>query len=1182
MKKRILGVLITLVMLIGLVTVMSISASADTVTYGLWVGGEQFTSEKLTVTGGGGTATYDPDTNTLTLDNYSYTGAGYVHQNSAMIFSELSDTLNIVLKGINTLTGQNNSNGIHIYSNYGSLHISDFAGDNSTGVLNIESNVGIIMSLGSRLTLDDVTLNIKSAYVGLNCPGATLYPTNSTVTITSTNSNAVGELRGINFTDGAANYNVYNSMYSSFSIPDEAKVNISTYQNNKYIKIAPLPPAPQAITAGTATNGTFTVSERSASKGTEITVTATPDTGYTVGAVKVYKTGDESTTVTVTDGKFIMPNYPVTVSVTFAKAYDLWVGGVQVTDANKDNIVVPGATGTAKYDPDSKTLTLNNFSYEGDGYMYGNSYGYDNYAAVYSGTDLTVKLVGTNNVTSSVTGYKTGVAFCVQGALTITDDTADETDSVLNLTGCSGEGLLSEGVLTIKNVTVKSTGVGDSGICCKNAVNINNAIVNIESDNGQALYSYDAITVNDSNVTVSSDKHLGVLLLNSNVMNISNSTVEITAGSEKNAIFVVGSEDDELGKEFVPVFDSAVIVKAGDDAASATEADAKASETYKNRYIKIIPACTVAANYGVDGVDNKEITVTMGDTISLENPVVDGYIFMGWYADADFTTAFDFTNPITEDVTVYAKFADYEGDKEALQDAIDDLETAVNNVETALNNKVSTEKLTEEIGKLNQAIADAKAYADTQDAALKTTLEAADATMNAAITALQNRVTALEAGLTTANGNINTNTGDITALKTDVSILKAWQTEAQSAIEALQTLTGTQGANISALQTAVADLENALTKANDKITAAEVRIAALEGRVTDLEAARAALESAVADLENAVATKADTTTLNEKVDALNTAITNAEKAAKDYADAQDVALKSALETAIEAAKDEAISAAETLVNNAKAELQSKINTKADAATTAEAIQNLQAAVAALQAVKDNYATADATLKADLESKIATAKSDAITAANTALTTAKNELSQAIALKADTATLNAKVDALNIAIANAESVAKAYADTQDDALKAELQTAIANAKSEAIGAAQVLVDNAKAALQTAIDTKADTATVNAAIANLQNAITALEAVKDNYISADAALKLELEAAIERAKQEAIEAAKGYIPYIGTNGNWWIGESDTGIKVEADNGLAILAIVIGSLALVSNIALAAWLFIKKKNS
>ena len=234
-------------------------------------------------------------------------------------------------------------------------------------------------------------------------------------------------------------------------------------------------------------------------------------------------------------------------------------------------------------------------------------------------------------------------------------------------------------------------------------------------------------------------------------------------------------------------------------------------------------------------------------------------------------------------------------------------------------------------------------------------------------------------------------------------------------------------------------------------------------------------------------------------------------------------------------------------------------------------------------MKDDYATADATLKTELEGKIETAKFEVITATNTALTTAKNELSQAIALKADTATLNAKVDALNTAIANAESVAKAYADTQDAALKAELQTAIVNAKSEAIGAAQLLVDNAKAELQTAIDTKADTATVNAAIANLQNAITALEAAKDNYTSADAALKLVLEAAIERAKQEAIEASKGYIPYIGENGNWWIGDTDTGVKAAGDDGkdgAIIVATAVGGTALISNIVLIAWALIKKK--
>ena len=244
----------------------------------------------------------------------------------------------------------------------------------------------------------------------------------------------------------------------------------------------------------------------------------------------------------------------------------------------------------------------------------------------------------------------------------------------------------------------------------------------------------------------------------------------------------------------------------------------------------------------------------------------------------------------------------------------------------------------------------------------------------------------------------------------------------------------------------------------------------------------------------------------------------------------------------------AISAAETLVNNAKAELQSKIDAKADAATTTVAIQNLQAAVAALEAVKDDYAAADAALKTELEGKISAAQTAAISAAETLVNNAKAELTAAINNKADTATLNAKINELNTAIATAEATAKAYTDNA----AATLTTAIATAKSEAISAAETLVNNAKSELQSAIDTKADAATVNAAIANLQNAITALQNAKDNYIAADAALKAELEEKIAKAKQEAIDAAKGHIPYIGTNGNWWIGDTDTGVDANGIKG------------------------------
>ena len=142
----------------------------------------------------------------------------------------------------------------------------------------------------------------------------------------------------------------------------------------------------------------------------------------------------------------------------------------------------------------------------------------------------------------------------------------------------------------------------------------------------------------------------------------------------------------------------------------------------------------------------------------------------------------------------------------------------------------------------------------------------------------------------------------------------------------------------------------------------------------------------------------------------------------------------------------------------------------------------------------------------------------------------------------------KVSELTAAIAAAEAAANAYTDSK----VTELTTAIAMAKSEAISAAETLVNNAKTELQAAIDKNADAVTVATAIMELQAAIDALEAVKDDYTAADAALKAQLEAAIAKAKEEAIAAAKNHIPYIGENGNWWIGDTDTGVNASGIQG------------------------------
>ena len=80
------------------------SAFADTSYYDLYVNGEQFTSDNLTIECGEGTATYDPATHTLTLNNASVTNA----IDYGGIDSKLTTDLTIALQGSNSITFDDN------------------------------------------------------------------------------------------------------------------------------------------------------------------------------------------------------------------------------------------------------------------------------------------------------------------------------------------------------------------------------------------------------------------------------------------------------------------------------------------------------------------------------------------------------------------------------------------------------------------------------------------------------------------------------------------------------------------------------------------------------------------------------------------------------------------------------------------------------------------------------------------------------------------------------------------------------------------------------------------------------------------------------------------------------------------------------------------------------------------
>lgn len=78
-------------------------------------------------------------------------------------------------------------------------------------------------------------------------------------------------------------------------------------------------PTTYAVNVNAATNGTVAADKKTASKGTTVTVTASPSKGYVVDAVKVVDKDGKDVAVTEKDGKYVftMPGSAVTVTGTF-------------------------------------------------------------------------------------------------------------------------------------------------------------------------------------------------------------------------------------------------------------------------------------------------------------------------------------------------------------------------------------------------------------------------------------------------------------------------------------------------------------------------------------------------------------------------------------------------------------------------------------------------------------------------------------------------------------------------------------------------------------------------------------------------------------------------------------------------------------------------------------------------
>ncbi len=596
--------------------------------YNIWAGDKQFTSENLTISdNNGGTATYDPDTNTLTLNNFTYSGEGrllYGRPSGATAISyDDADTLNIVLVGESSVTCNNTTTEVNsgIWVANGSVSVSgsgsltatggaaEFfsAGIGVAGELSVSGSVSLTGNGGAS---DDKSYGVMAGrnihVIGGSLTGNGGIAGNKSygMFVTAIDGPAAG---GIKFSGGVAiahgetdAFNIVPTINSEFT---NAKVwygesedaadtagakEISELTNNynqKYIKVAD----PAEITAYTITvahteNGTVEADVPEARKGETVTLTVTPATGYELDTLSVVDSDSED--VEINENKFTMPEADVTVTATFKKVYDVFVGGTGIEDgtylaSGADEIVNKKPSGGYAYYKDG-VLTLYKFKLEGAGKGYDDGEAVN---AIYSKKDIEIAVTGDSliDITGDEGEYPTS------GIKALGDLTISGSKKLTVKADCP---LDTEGDLDISGITLEAFGIG---IYASENINITGAKVSSDcaGDHNGAIYSENGkFTVKDSTLEVKSrgagigafgdisitgsDVDIDTLILgifsNEGDITITGGETDVTfAGmigvSSQNGkinlsgdVTVTMTEEEELGIEFICIFGDTVKV----------------------------------------------------------------------------------------------------------------------------------------------------------------------------------------------------------------------------------------------------------------------------------------------------------------------------------------------------------------------------------------------------------------------------------------------------------------------------------------------------------------------------------------------------------------------------------------------------------------------------------------------
>ncbi len=360
----------------------------------------------------------------------------------------------------------------------------------------------------------------------------------------------------------------------------------------------------------------------------------------------------------------------ITLYAKWIKLYDVYVGGVQVTDKNNTDVF---GDGCVSYDPQTNTLVLRDYSYKGEGYVYGCSDdGTEKYSAViYSKDSLTISLEGSSTLENTFNDgalqqYGDGVV--TDGSLSLTGD------GYLSIIGSYG--IYAYGDLTVDGCTVDTETTDEALWSESGSVKISNASVYIVSG-ADGIYANMDVTVIDSELNIVSetdgiysyDGKVEILCtkvsLSANGPWLEGTSVTIKANGNYGIFAYKGLKIDE--KLMISTPEDGVIgelsehdytystVLAGETVAKDIVIEPKGYKVFikglSYDMSVLVPAlCSVNEIYcEMHGVE---------DFSEMLNTEKEGFVFGGLYTDEACSegSEFSFDTALTADVTVYAKW----------------------------------------------------------------------------------------------------------------------------------------------------------------------------------------------------------------------------------------------------------------------------------------------------------------------------------------------------------------------------------------------------------------------------------------------------------------------------------------------------------------------------------------------